>query len=54
MTIAAIIIFIIAILLLISGGIWSAVSWLIWVAIALAVVAIIVFLLRFITGRTRA
>jgi len=54
MTIAAIIIFVIAILLAISGGIWSAVNWLIWVAIALAIIAIIMFLLRVITGRTRA
>ncbi len=51
MTLAAIIIFIVAILLLIGGGIWSAVNWLIWVAIALAVVAVIMFLLRVISGR---
>ncbi len=53
MTIAAVIIFVIAILIAISSGIWSAVNWLLWVAIALAIVAIIVFLLRVITGRTR-
>ncbi len=54
MTLAAVIIFIIAILLFIFGGLWTAVHWLIWAAIVLAVIAIIVFLLRFITGRTRA
>ena len=53
MTLAAVIIFIIAILLLISGGVWSAVNWLIWVAIGLAIIAVIMFLLRVITGRTR-
>ncbi len=53
MTIAAVIIFVIAIMLLVAGGLWSAMNWLIWVAIALAVIAIIMFLLRFITGRTR-
>jgi len=52
MTLAAIIIFVIAILLAISGGIWSAVNWLIWVAIALAVIALIMFLLRVISGRS--
>jgi len=52
MTLAAIIIFVIAILLAISGGIWTAVNWLIWVAIALAVIALIMFLLRVISGRS--
>jgi len=50
-TLAAIIIFIIAIVLAISSGLWTAVNWLIWVAIALAVIAIIMFLLRVISGR---
>jgi len=53
MTLAAVIIFIIAILLFISGGIWTAVNWLLWVAVVLAVIAVIMFLLRFITGRSR-
>lgn len=52
MTIAAIIIFIIAIVLAITGGLWSAVNWLIWVAVALAVIALIMFLLRVISGRS--
>ena len=51
MTLAAIIIFVIAILLAIGGGLWSAVNWLIWVAIVLAVIALIMFLLRVISGR---
>ncbi len=51
MTLAAIIIFIIAIGLAITGGLWAAANWLIWVAIVLGVIAIIMFLLRLITGR---
>jgi len=51
MTIAAIIIIIIAIALAITGGLVSAANWLIWVAVVLAVLAIIMFLLRVITGR---
>ena len=53
MLIAAIIIFVIAILLAIGAGVWSAVNWLLWVAIVLAVIAIIMFLLRSISGRNR-
>ena len=51
MNLAAIIIIIIAIVLAITGGLMEAVSWLLWVGIALAVVAIIMFLLRAISGR---
>lgn len=51
MTIAASIIILIAIILAITAGLWSAVNWLIWVAVVLAVVAIVMFLLRVITGR---
>jgi len=51
MTIAAIIIFIVAIVLAITGGLWSAANWLLWVAIVLGVIAIIMFLLRVISGR---
>lgn len=51
MTLAAIIIIVIAIALAITSGVWQAVNWLIWVAIALAVIALIMFLLRAITGR---
>ncbi len=51
MTIAAIIIIVIAVALAITGGLWTAANWLIWVAIVLGVLAIIMFLLRVITGR---
>lgn len=50
MTLAAIIIFTIAVVLAITGGLWTAANWL-WVAIVLAVIAIIMFLLRVISGR---
>lgn len=53
MNIAAIIIIVIAIILAITGGLWEAANWLIWVAVVLAVLAIIMFLLRVITGRSR-
>ncbi|MBO9578666.1 MAG: hypothetical protein J7480_07860 [Microbacteriaceae bacterium] len=52
MTLAAIIIFVIAVVLAITGGLWTAANWLIWVAIVLGVIAIIMFLLRVITGRS--
>jgi len=52
MTIAAIIIFIIAVVLAITGGLWAAANWLLWVALVLGVIAIIMFLLRVISGRT--
>ncbi len=51
MTIAAIIIIVIAVALAITGGLWTAANWLIWVAIVLGVLAIIMFLLRVISGR---
>jgi len=51
MTLAAIIIFVVAIVLAISGGLWSAANWLLWVALVLGVIAIIMFLLRVISGR---
>lgn len=51
MTLAAIIIFIVAIVLAITGGLLSAVNWLLWVGIVLAVIAIIMFLIRVISGR---
>lgn len=46
-----IIIAIIAIILLFVGGFSSAVSWLLWVGIVLLIIAIIVWLLRFLSGR---
>ena len=53
MNLAALIIIIIAVVLAITGGIWQAANWLIWVAIVLAVLALIMFLLRLITGRSK-
>ncbi len=51
MNILVAIIAIIAIILLITGGFVQSLNFLLWVGIVLAVIAIIVFLLRFITGR---
>ena len=53
MNLEALIIIIIAVVLAITGGIWSAANWLIWVAIVLAVIALIMFLLRLISGRSK-
>ena len=53
MNLAALIIIIVAVVLAITGGIWQAANWLIWVAIVLAVLALIMFLLRLITGRSK-
>ncbi len=53
MNILGIIIAIIAIALLLTGGLVEAVGFLLWVGIALAVVAAILFLIRYIgSGRT--
>ena len=51
MNILVVIIAIIAIILLLTGGFVHALNFLLWVGIVLLVVAVIVFLLRFITGR---
>ena len=51
MSIFAIIIAIIAIALLITGGVVESLSFLIWVGIFLFVVAVITFLMRSISGR---
>ena len=53
MNIAALIIILVAIVLAITGGLWEAANWLIWVAVVLAVIAVIMFLLRSISGRNR-
>lgn len=42
---------VIAIILLFVGGFNSAVQWLLWVGIVLLIIAVIVWLLRFLTGR---
>ncbi len=54
MNILLIIIAVIAIVLLLTGGFVHALNFLLWVGIVLAVIAIIVFLVRVITGRRGA
>ncbi|MET0954663.1 hypothetical protein [Cryobacterium arcticum] len=51
MNLLLIIIAIIAVVLLVTGGIVESLQFLIWVGIVLAVIAVIVFLLRTISGR---
>lgn len=48
-----VIIIIIAIALLLTGGLVQSLQFLLWVGIVLAVVAVILALLRFIGGRNR-
>ena len=51
MNLLLIIFAIIAVVLLVTGGIVESLQFLIWVGIVLAVIAVIVFLLRTISGR---
>ncbi|WP_345762572.1 hypothetical protein [Diaminobutyricibacter sp. McL0608] len=51
MNILLLIVAIIAIVLLFTGGFVSALNWLLWVGIILLVLAIIVWLVRLISGR---
>jgi hypothetical protein len=53
MNILLIIVAIVAIILLITGGFVQAASWLLWVGIVLALFAIIVWIVRAISGRNR-
>ena len=53
MNILLIIVAIIAIALLLTGGFVQAVNWLLWVGIVLALFAIIVWIVRAIGGRGR-
>ncbi|WP_172582694.1 hypothetical protein [Subtercola boreus] len=53
MNILVAIIAIVAVVLLITGGVTQSLSFLIWVGVVLLVIALIVFLLRFISGRSR-
>lgn len=53
MYLVAFLIIIVAVALAITGGLVQAANWLIWVAIVLGIIAIIMFLLRVITGRSR-
>ncbi|QNO36525.1 hypothetical protein H4J02_08300 [Protaetiibacter sp. SSC-01] len=51
MNILAIIIAIVALILLFTGGFVQSLNFLLWVGIVLLVIAAIVFLMRFISGR---
>ncbi|MCU1482707.1 MAG: uncharacterized protein JWQ19_3493 [Subtercola sp.] len=53
MNILLVIVAIIAIVLLITGGISSSLSFLIWVGVVLLVIAVIAFLVRVLTGSRR-
>lgn len=53
MNILVIIIAIIAVILLLTGGFVQSLNFLLWVGIVLLVIAAIVFLLRFLTGNRR-
>jgi len=51
MNILLVIVIIVAIILAITGGLVQALNWLLWVALVLAAIAIIVWLMRLISGR---
>jgi drug/metabolite transporter (DMT)-like permease len=51
MTLLAIIIAIVAVVLLLTGGFVQSLNFLLWVGIALAIIAAIVFLVRYIGSR---
>jgi hypothetical protein len=51
--ILVVIIAIVAIVLLLTGGFVQSLNFLLWVGLVLLVIAVIVFLLRFITGNRR-
>jgi drug/metabolite transporter (DMT)-like permease len=51
MNLLVIIIAVVAVILLITGGLVESLQFLLWVGVVLAVIAVIVFLLRMISGR---
>ncbi|HEY4267904.1 MAG TPA: hypothetical protein VGM94_06920 [Galbitalea sp.] len=53
MSILFVIIAIVAIVLAVTGGLVHAVSFLLWVGIVLLILAVIAFLIRSISGRSR-
>ncbi|WP_345763087.1 hypothetical protein [Diaminobutyricibacter sp. McL0608] len=53
MNILVIVIAIIAIILLLTGGLVQSLNFLLWIGIVLLVIAVIVFLVRLLTGRHR-
>ncbi len=53
MNILVVIIAVIAVILLLTGGFVQSLNFLLWVGIALLVIAAIVFLLRYLSGNRR-
>jgi hypothetical protein len=53
MNILFVIIAVVAIVLLLTGGFVASIHWLLWVGIVLLVLAVIAFLIRTLTGRRR-
>ncbi|WP_394768111.1 hypothetical protein [Lacisediminihabitans sp.] len=53
MNLLLIIVAVIAVVLLVTGGFVQSLNFLIWVGIVLAIIAVIIFLARMITGRRR-
>jgi hypothetical protein len=53
MNILLIVIAIIAVILLFTGGFVASIHWLLWVGIVLLVIAVIVWLVRMLTGSRR-
>ncbi|NLT26057.1 MAG: hypothetical protein GXX90_05330 [Microbacteriaceae bacterium] len=51
MNIFALIIIIIAVILLLTGGLVESLQFLLWIGIVLAVIAVVLWLLRSVTGR---
>ena len=51
MNLLVIIVAVVAVVLLITGGLVESLQFLLWVGVVLAVIAVIVFLLRMISGR---
>jgi hypothetical protein len=51
MNILLIIVVIVAVVLLVTGGLIQSLNFLLWVGIVLAVIAVIVFLIRMLSGR---
>jgi len=51
MNILLVIVIIVAVVLLITGGLVQSLGFLLWVGIVLAVIAVIAFLIRMISGR---
>jgi hypothetical protein len=53
MNILFVIIAIVAVVLLLTGGFVASIHWLLWVGIVLLILAVIAFLIRAVSGRSR-